>query len=176
MKLQPWLERLTSRQRFLLIALGAFGLLASGLVIGVIYRLQPCPLCIFQRLLYIVIGLVGVYGAALPAGFRKNRIAAAGVGLAAAVGGLATAIYQTGMQLFPDRVAECGFSEPTLIERLVYWLGEQWEFMFLATGMCSSKDWTFLGLSMANWSIPCFAVFGALMVWTVRVNSGKAAH
>jgi disulfide bond formation protein DsbB len=72
------------------------------------------------------------------------------------------------MQAFPGAIAECSYTEPNLIERLVFWLGEYWEFMFLATGMCSAKDWTFLGLSMANWSIPCFAAFAAALFWALR--------
>jgi len=27
----------------------------------------------------------------------------------------------------------------------------------MATGFCSARDWTFLQLSMANWSVLCFA-------------------
>lgn len=166
-----WLDRpnrLSARQRFLLVAVLAFGLLATGLLIGVVYRLNPCPLCIFQRLLYIVVGFAALV-AALPSGpAGKFRLAAAGIGLAAAAGGIATAAYQTWMQLFPASVVECGFSEPTPIESLVYWLGDQWEFMFLATGLCSAKDWTFLGLSMANWSIPAFAAYAGLLAWALR--------
>jgi disulfide bond formation protein DsbB len=46
---------------------------------------------------------------------------------------------------------------PNLIERLVDWLGMQWPSMFLATGFCTSKEWVFLRLSMANWSMLIFA-------------------
>lgn len=160
------INRLSVRQRFFLIGLGSWGLLGAGLIIGVLDRLNPCPLCIFQRVLYIVLGAVAFAGAV--ANSRNSAFAAAGVGGAVCLGGLATASYQTYMQMFPHRVDECGFSEPTLIEQLVYWLGDQWEFMFLATGLCTSKDWTFLGLTMANWSIPAFLFFAAMCVWAVR--------
>jgi disulfide bond formation protein DsbB len=49
------------------------------------------------------------------------------------------------------------FGEPTLIEQIVDWFGVRWPAMFMATGFCSSKDWLFLGLSMANWSVPLFS-------------------
>jgi disulfide bond formation protein DsbB len=42
------------------------------------------------------------------------------------------------------------------MERLVDWLGMQWPSMFLATGFCASRDWVFLGMSMANWSLLVF--------------------
>lgn len=164
---QEVLGGVSGRNRFFIVAAGAFGLVGAGLILGVIYRLHPCPLCIFQRVLYLLIGTVALLGAVF---FAKSGIrwCAAGLGVAAAIGGLATAAYQTWMQLFPESVNECGFSEPNLIERFVEWLGPQWEFMFLATGLCSSQDWTFLGLSMANWSVPCFLALGGLLVWAVR--------
>jgi protein dithiol:quinone oxidoreductase len=167
------LDRLSARQRLLLVAVGSLGLLGAGLVIGIIDKLNPCPLCIFQRLLYIVIGFAAL-GAAI-AGPGATRTALVATGIAAAAGGLATAIYQTYMQMFPGSVAECSFSDPNLIESLVFWLGDKWEFMFLATGMCGARDWTFLGLSMANWSIPCFTVFGAMLVWAMRAPARPAA-
>ena len=43
------------------------------------------------------------------------------------------------------------------IERLVDWLGMQMPSLFLATGFCTSREWEFLGLSMANWSTLFFA-------------------
>ena len=76
---------------------------------------------------------------------------------ALAAGGVAVAGYQTWMQAFPELATECGYAEPNLIERLVDWLGMQWPSMFLATGFCTSKEWVFLSLSMANWSMLIFA-------------------
>jgi len=57
---------LSLRARFGLVALAAFGLTAAGLLIGEVMNLQPCPLCIFQRLLYLLIGCLAVVGALLP--------------------------------------------------------------------------------------------------------------
>ncbi|MEF8721533.1 MAG: disulfide bond formation protein B [Candidatus Accumulibacter delftensis] len=64
----------------------------------------------------------------------------------------------------------CGFGEPTVIEQIVNWFGVRWPDLFLATGFCSSKDWVFLGLSMANWSIVCFL---AVMVAAAQLVRGK---
>lgn len=143
------------------MAVSSAGLVAVGLVIGEIYRLQPCPLCIFQRLLYIVVVLLALGGAVLP-GWRRGWGA---LTVMTAAGGLGTALYQSWLQLAPDVSRECGFGEPTLIERWVDWLGMQWPAMFMATGFCSSKDWLFLGLSMANWSAVCFSGFLLLSAW-----------
>ncbi len=148
----PWRE-IPVRTWFATLALGTLGLVAFGMELQQLFRLAPCPLCIFQRLLYIVIGLVAMAGVLLPGGRRLWSAMIA----ALAAGGVAVAGYQTWMQAFPHLATECGYSDPNLIERLVDWLGMQWPSLFLATGFCTSREWEFLGLSMANWSLLVFA-------------------
>ena len=81
--------------------------------------------------------------------------------------GALLAAYQSWMQAFPDLATECSYTDPNMIESFVDWLGMQWPSLFLATGFCSSKEWVFLGLSMANWSALLFAaiVVYALLLW-----------
>jgi disulfide bond formation protein DsbB len=151
------------RAWFATLSLGCLGLVAAGMVLQDLFRLAPCPLCIFQRLLYIVIGGLALLGVLWPLARR---------GWAALIGGLAllgagVAGYQTWMQAFPELATECGYAEPNMIERLVDWLGMQWPSMFLATGFCSSRDWVFLDLSMANWSLLVFVgiiVYAGLLI------------
>jgi len=149
------IARRSLRTILFLLALAATGLTLAGWAIGEILRLQPCPLCIFQRLLFLLIAALALTGALLPAASRVSSILLA----LAAAGGVATAAYQSWLQYLPQAGMECGFGEPTLIERIVDWFGTLWPQMFLATGFCSSKDWILLGLSMANWSALCFVGF-----------------
>lgn len=164
-----WFERISPRQGLLILGVGALGLVGSGLVIQEIYRIDPCPLCIFQRLLYMVFGSVALLAALLPRGQRGIALGLAGV----TVVGLLTALYQTIMQAFPNIVTECSYTDQGPIERLVDWLGMQYPPLFLATGFCSSRDWEFLGLSMANWSLVCFTVFGVLVLVVTGVLGRK---
>lgn len=163
----PWRE-IPVRAWFATLALGMLGLVVFALGLQQMLRLAPCPFCIFQRLLYIVIGLVALGGTLLPAG----RLLWAGLIAALAAGGAAVAGYQTWMQAFPYLATECGYSDPTLIERLVDWLGMQWPGLFLATGFCTSREWEFLGLSMANWS---FLIFAGIVGYAVLLMRDKRA-
>jgi len=163
----PWRE-IPLRAWFATLALGTLGLVALGLELQQLYRLAPCPFCIFQRLLYIVIGLVALLGVVLPVG----RLLWAALIAALAMGGAAVAGYQSWMQAFPHLATECGYSDPTLIERLVDWLGMQWPGLFLATGFCTSREWEFLSLSMANWS---FLVFLGIVGYAALLMRGKQA-
>jgi disulfide bond formation protein DsbB len=160
LNIKEFLQCLSARAGFLAIALASFGLVGSGLVIGELMRLNPCPLCIFQRVLYLAVAAVALLGVLAP-GVR--RVWGALIGMISA-GGIATAVYQSWIQLYPEAATQCGFGEPNLIEQLVDWLGVQWQFMFMATGFCTSKDYI-LGLTMANWSIPCFSSFLLAGVW-----------
>lgn len=152
------------RPGLFLLGLGSLGLVGAGLVIQEVYRLNPCPFCIFQRVLYMLLGVVALLGAAMPRGQRAWGLGVAGISAM----GFAVALYQTLMQSFPDIVSECSYSDPGPIERLVDWLGMQYPPLFMATGFCASKEWEFLGLSMANWSLLCFAAFGVLAFWLTR--------
>ena len=146
---------------FFLLAFAACALLGSGLVLGEWLHLQPCYWCNFQRLLYLVIAMFSLIGAL--AG-RPVRLWSALV-LLTALGGVAAAARQSWMQYAPALVTECGFGERSLTEQLVDWLSGIWPYMFMVTGLCKEKDWSFLGLTLANWSGLCFAGLAFVAAW-----------
>lgn len=144
------------------LALGCFGVVAVGLMLQHLLSLAPCPLCIFQRLLYLLVGMLAVPGLLC----RRSQPVVGRLILLVALAGVAVALWQTWMQAYPDLAPACNFADPNAIERLVYWLGGVWPDLFLATGLCTSRDWTLFGLSMANWSVFLFAgiaVYAALL-------------
>jgi disulfide bond formation protein DsbB len=147
-----WRE-VPARAWFAALALGCVGLVAAGMQLQLQLSLAPCPLCIFQRVLYLAIALVALCGAIWPAG----RLAWCGLVCMLALAGTGVAAYQTWMQAYPHLAPACSLTDPNAIERLVDWLGMRWPSLFLATGFCTSRDWIFLGLSMANWSVIVFA-------------------
>ena len=155
-------SQVPARAWFSALALGCFGVVVVGLGLQAQFNLAPCPLCIFQRLLLLVIGGLALFGIALPV---VQRLWAALIA-ATALLGAGVAAYQTWMQAFPESVNECSYTNPNLIERLVDVLGVQWPSLFLATGFCTSKEWVFLNLSLANWSLLTYGGI-AIAVWLV---------
>ena len=151
----------STRRVFALLAAASLGLVGSALIIGEWARLQPCHLCNFQRLLYIVLAFFALCGVLWP---RLRTLWCVLVGSAAA-GGLITALQQSWMQYAPQSAIECGFADPTLAERLINWLGVQWPAMFMVTGFCTNKEWVFLGLSLADWSGVCFLLLLMGTLW-----------
>ena len=164
------MQRFSSRSVFVFLAAVALGVLAAGLVIGELARLNPCHHCNFQRLIYMLLAFFAICGVLLP-GWRKIWSVLL---VLAATSGLWSAVQQSWMQYVPEQVTECGFGEPTLIESIVNWLGMQWPQMFMVTGFCTNKDWIFLGLSLANWSVLCFVFFALVSLWLLFRREASA--
>ena len=162
----PW-SKVPLRAWFATLGLGCFGLVAIGMELQMLLSIAPCPLCIFQRLLYMVIGVVALAAVIVSAGRLLWLVAIVLLALL----GAGVAGYQTWMQAFPHLANECSYTDPNLIESLIDWLGMQWPGLFLATGFCSSRDWEFLQLSMANWS---FLVFLGIVGYAALLINKKA--
>ena len=130
------------------------------MLIGEWMRINPCPLCIFQRILYLAVGLWALFGVVVP----QARRLWGGLIAATAAGGMATAIYQTWMQMYRrgGNAVRLRRAEPDRATgRLA---GHEVAAMFMATGFCTSKEYI-LGLTMANWSIARFFIFLVLGLW-----------
>lgn len=133
--------------------------------------LDPCSLCIFQRLLDL--GLVVTLLAVAVAGVASlvSRVVLP-VALAIALGGVAVTVYQSWLQYSPPAMS-CGPAAQGPIDRLVGWLGEQVPYVFLATGACESKELVILGLSLANWSLLSYLGFTALIAALALAAFGR---
>jgi disulfide bond formation protein DsbB len=144
------------------------GALVCALLLGFGYYLQyvagldPCPLCLVQRgFFYAVMGIFIV--AALHAPLGAGRIAYGSLAALFAAGGLAAAARQVWLQhLPPERVPQCGPDLYFMLENFP--LSRTLKTLISGTGECAVVDWTFLGLSIAEWSL---AWFGALLVYAL---------
>lgn len=133
--------------------------------------LEPCSLCIFQRLAYIGYGLIALlavihhpksWGARIYAFFQ----------IPVALLGLSIALRQVWLQtLPPDQVPACGpginyllqqFPVPKVIQ--VVWAG---------SSDCAVVSWRFWGLSMASWSA---ILFCALLILSVFIMLKRNNH
>lgn len=156
---------LRPRLIFLVTFLCCAGLLGFGYFLQFVKGLEPCPLCIFQRVCYATLGLICLAAALQHPGRIGTRVYAA-LAAVPAVAGVAFAGRQTWLQhLPPDQVPACG-------PGLEYWMktlpiAETFRKVFRGTGECAEKAWTFLGLSIAEWSLIFFVVMliGLAITW-----------
>ena len=127
------------------------------------WRLNPCPLCIFQRIAFAALGLAFLLGALVaPKGAGGRGIfgvlalipALAGVGIAG------RHVWLT--HLPPDQVPSCGPPLEFLMDANP--LTEVIRKVLTGSGECAKVDWTFLGLSMPAWSLLWFVLLTLLVL------------
>ncbi len=158
----------TPRGLFAATGLTALGLVAGGLILAHTMNLAACPLCILQRMLYLLLAIEAIAAWAL-AGSALPRRAAALVMLATTLTGVWIAAYQTWLQRWAKGVS-CTADQPWW-EAFVNWAGSQWPLMFEASGLCSEAGWKFLGLSIAEWSLVAFTSMTiAMLLALLRKN------
>lgn len=149
----------------------ALGFLACAALIGYalysqyVLGLTPCPLCIFQRVAVIVIGVLFLI-AALHNPRGKGAIGyGVLIDLAALVGIGISARHIWIQAQPPGSVAACGADLDYLLEILP--VTEVINKVLTGSGECGKVDWTLLGLSMPWWVLMSLVVLGA---WAVIVN------
>lgn len=150
-----------------LIAVGfiALGLVGFALYLQHVKGQMPCPLCVIQRYMFILLALVCFVFAALPRGATK---AGASLGALAALGGAGVAGWHVWVKAHPS--VSCGIDPlETALNR--YPTAELLPFVFKADGLCSAEYPNILGLSNPQWSLIWFLAFALVLIWAALRRS-----
>jgi protein dithiol:quinone oxidoreductase len=154
---------MTARRGNLLGFIACACLLAYAYYAQFELHLEPCPLCIFQRVGVFVLGLVFLIAALhdpKPVGRRLYALLLA----LAALATVAVAVRHLYIQnLPPGTVPACGASLDFMLK--VFSLSEVLVKVLTGSGECAKVTWTFLGLAMPAWVLISAAVLGAFGVW-----------
>lgn len=143
-----------------LIASGSIAMLAFGLYLQHSVGLEPCPMCIVQRYALILVAVCAGL-AALMANRKLQAAGLAGMGVLAVFGAFVAA-RQSWLQWNPPEILSCGRDFFGMIESFP--LKRAIPMIFKGSGDCSEIDWTFLGLSIANWTFLSFSAIAVLAV------------
>lgn len=141
------------RRLLILIALFCLGLLAFGWYLQTYQGLEPCPMCIVQRYCMVLAAIIAFLGAACPKALGQ-KLAAGGV-ILVALAGFGTALRQSWLQWYPPEFFSCGRDPFNMVNKIP--LADLIPKVFAGQGDCTAVDWTFLGGSIANWAMLCFA-------------------
>lgn len=152
--------RASFRQQFLLGFLACAALIAYALYAQYGLGYEPCPLCTFQRVAVIALGIVFLAGGLAAPERARGRAAWGVLALVPAVAGIAIAGRHVWMQnLPPDQVPACGPPLEFLRETLP--LVDVIKKVLTGSGQCATIDWTLLGLSMPAWVLIAFVALAA---------------
>lgn len=151
----------TFRLRFLLGFVACAALIGFALFSQHQWHLNPCPLCIFQRIAFAALGLVFLLGAAFAPRGVNGRRAWGVLALIPALTGIGIAgrhVWLT--HLPPDQVPSCGPPLDFMMEASP--LADVVKQVLTGSGECAKVDWHFLGMSMPAWSLSWFVL---LTLW-----------
>jgi protein dithiol:quinone oxidoreductase len=151
---------------WLVIGIAGIGIGLASVGLTEWLRLDPCHLCIFQRLLMLMAGAFALVTAGFIA-LGLNSLIPGIVTLLTALSGAAVAAHHSWIQAFPSETNSCGGGANGPIESAVEWLGQQMPALFLATGFCEDDGFRLLGLTLANLSLLLFTVLAGAALWAL---------
>ncbi|AXI84197.1 disulfide bond formation protein B [Xylella taiwanensis] len=141
------------------------GLLAYAIFLQLHQGLEPCPLCIFQRIAFAVLGILfliaGLYNSP---NIRTRKAYGLLIFLTAAIGtGIAS--RHVWVQVMPHHaMSSCGPPLSFLSETMGPF--EMFRTVLTGTSNCGNIDWQLWGLSMPMWSMVCFVALALLGLFT----------
>jgi disulfide bond formation protein DsbB len=140
------------------VAMMGFALYAQHVLL-----LDPCPLCILQRIATILLGLVFLLAALHNPGKVGARIYAVLVALVAACG-VGIASWHVYLQNLPsDEVPSCGPGLEYIVENFAP--TDALGMIFRGSGECAEVVWRLLGLSMPTWVVIGLGGLGIAGIW-----------
>ena len=149
-----------------MLGLTCTGFVGASFFVQHILGIEPCPLCIIQRLTYL--GLIPVFFAAAVAR-SQGRVQRAlfWTAVILTLEGLGVAGYQTYLQFFPAPiVASCSASLSYMLDTMA--VTEVLTQLLHATGDCSDTSFKILGLTLAQASLVIFLSLALLLGMLLR--------
>lgn len=154
---------MSHRLIYLIGFLGCAALLAVALYFQYVEELEPCPLCIMQRVFFVLVGLTCLVAFVHNPTTWGNKVYGI-IGAGFALAGAAIAGRHVWLQnLPPDQVPECGPGLDYMLR--VFPMRKVIDMVFTGSGECAEVLWRFLGLTIPGWSLVAFVVIIVLALY-----------
>jgi disulfide bond formation protein DsbB len=157
----------------LLGALVCFGMFGYALYAEKVLHYTPCPLCMFQRVCIVALGIVFLVAALHRARRVGSVIYAVLIFLAAGATAWVAGRHVWIQHQPPGTVPACGAPLDALMT--MFPLLEVVRKVMTGGGECGVIDWTFLGLSMPQWVLIAAIALGVTGLWNNLVSPVRRA-
>jgi disulfide bond formation protein DsbB len=157
-----WLTRRTGN---LLGFIACAALICYALYVQYGLGLEPCPLCVLQRVAVIVVGVLFLLAFLHNPAQRGAHAYGLLIDFTALAGIAVAARHLWIIAQPPGAVAECGASLDYMLDVLP--LNEVLGKVLTGSGECAKLDWQFAGLSMPAWVLIALVGLGT---WGLAVN------
>jgi len=159
---------ITGKRGYLLGFVACFGLVGLALAIQTHYQLNPCPLCISQRMIFMGLGILFLIAAFIKPATLLSKLFTL-LQVLTALGGVGVAIRHWWLQAHRgEMIADCGVGFDYMFENFP--LQKAFKLIFRGTGDCAAIDWTFLGLSIPQMALIAFASMAAYAIYLAVLN------
>jgi disulfide bond formation protein DsbB len=156
----------TGKTGYLMGFAACFATVISALFIQTKYNLEPCPLCITQRMVFMGLGVLFLIGAFIPPATMLKKIFT-GLQVLTALGGAGVAIRHWYLQANKESmIADCGVGFDYMFENFP--LEKMFTLIFKGTGDCAAIDWTFLGLTLPQLGLISFVALAVYAIWLLK--------
>mgnify|MGYP003336485477 CR=1 FL=1 len=162
------MPRVTPRLLLALIGLACASSVGLALMAQHRFGMEPCPWCILQRILFVLLAVLSLVAAALPVLLRRVL---SGVALLGALGGMAAALWQ---HFVAAQSSSCAL---TLADRIITFTGldTRWPEAFEVRASCADAAVSVLGVPFELWSLALFAISGMVLLANV-LSTGRRRH
>lgn len=161
-------ELLKEKTGYLVGFLSCFLIVGLALMIQTQYNLEPCPLCISQRIIFMSLGVLFLIAAFVPPKTTLKKLFT-GLQVLTALGGAGVAIRHWYLQANKESmVADCGVGFDYMFENFP--LEKALKLVFRGTGDCAAIDWTLLGLTLPQLGLISFMALAAYAVYLLKLN------
>lgn len=153
--------KLSSRSALIALALLCLAAVGAALVSQHVFDMQPCPWCILQRVIFVLIAVLLLLGAFVP-----GRVAWVGLSVLAALAGIAAALYQ---HFVAAKSTSCNL---TLADKIVSGIGldKLLPPVFEVRASCADAAVDLLHLPYEFWSLGLFVVVLVAAVGALRLR------
>ncbi len=140
--------------------------MAVALVMEHQMGLEPCPLCMTQRIFIMATGFAALLGF-LHATIWQPVKFYNGLSLLTSITGGGFSIRQLYLQSLPPELApSCGPGLSYMLDNFP--LADAIQLMLTGDGNCAEVVWTFMGISIPGWTLVAFIGLAAISVWQLK--------
>lgn len=168
------LTKITPRIWFFCLVLCCAALLGFAFYNQYVDYLDPCPLCILQRVVFLAMGVVALLAFLHNPARTGQRIYAWSVVAVATLGALIAGRHVWLQNLPPGEVPECGPGLNYMLENFP--LTEVLSTVLMGSGSCAEVVWTFLGMSMPQWTLVWYVGLAFMTLWIVCFRGRTARN
>ena len=158
------------------MAFVCYQLLITAYYFQYVESMDPCPLCIFQRIGVLMVGIwFLVRGMHHPLAGSRWNLAYSTLGLISAIlGGIVSGRHLYLQSLPEGEIPACGPALDYLMEMLP--VSDVIGAVLAGDGECAKVSWDFIGISMPGWVLLFFVSVALLMCWTIYRHFKPASN